>query len=235
MQAAPTSNAPARSAPSAWATIGAVFGVSSSWRQRRDDHQVEVGGGRRRRGSARLARRGRRSPTAARRGRATAALADAGPRHDPVLADPEALGELGGGQRAPREARSRPTERAGRAAAYAADAPWTAPCACGLIVATQAWTSSTSLSVRLASPVSTRPGPDLDEPLGAALAHRQHRLAPAHRHRQRLGELRAHVVERRGRDRGEHRSLAAREISTARARPRTRARPRPSSASGTRR
>ena len=93
MQAAPTSNAPAWSAPSAWATSGAVFGVSSSWRHRRHEHEIDVAG-------VDAGARSACAPAAAAKsdsrssGAATPALADPGARHDPILGDAEPLGQL---------------------------------------------------------------------------------------------------------------------------------------------
>ena len=50
--------------------------------------------------------------------------------------------------------------------------------------------------VRLASPVRTRPGPTSTNRSAPALVQREHRLAPAHRHRQRVGQLAPRVGER---------------------------------------
>ena len=162
VQAAPTSNAPALSAPK---LVG---------HQRRGvrGHLVLASASRRSPGRgrpasmpARLSARGagarRRSPTAARRARAIAALADAGARHDPLLADAEPLGELGVRQAALGQlGRDRQTPPAGRARLWPTNSP------AGRTVGRRAVgrqrtqpRSSTSLSVRLASPVSTRPGP----------------------------------------------------------------------------
>ena len=59
----------------------------------------------------------------------------------------------------------------------------------------QAWTSSTSLQRPLDKSGQHPARARLDEPVGAELVHRQHRLAPAHRHRQGLRQLRAQVLE----------------------------------------
>ena len=161
MQAAPTSIAPA---PGGAERVGDERGRVRGQLvlgHRRHEHEVDVGG-RHSGGLQRPRTRLRGVIGQALVGARAAALPHARARHDPLLADPELLGELGRGQPALGQRGGHREDRGAtqQAVAGVGDQRRRRP---GSAVATltraQAWTSSTSDSVRLARPVSTRPGP----------------------------------------------------------------------------